>query len=109
MRIRLSAGLAALAVVALACPVWARAESTPLTLTQPATIGNTSLKPGNYTLTADTNMNEVTVKRDGKLIATVPAKEVTLNKKSTYTAVVFNGRQIKEIQFEGKTQAMKVD
>ncbi|HEV2617590.1 MAG TPA: hypothetical protein VGU63_13375 [Candidatus Acidoferrales bacterium] len=109
MRIRLSPCLAALAVAAIACPVWAHAQSAPLTISQPATIGNTSLQPGNYVLTADTDMHEVMVKRDGKVIATVPAKEVTLNKKPEYTAVLFNGRQIQEIQFEGKTEAVKVN
>ena len=109
MRTRLSPCLAALAVVAFAIPVWAHSESTPLTLTRPATIGTVSLQPGRYTLTADTDMNDVIVKRAGKLIATVPGKQVALNRKPEYTAVVFNHRQIQEIQFEGKTEAIKVD
>ncbi|HEV2183344.1 MAG TPA: hypothetical protein VGR39_06645 [Candidatus Acidoferrales bacterium] len=67
------------------------------------------MQPGKYTLTADTDMNDVMVKRDGKLIATVPGKQVTLNRKPEYTAVLFNNRQIQEIQFEGKTEAVKVD
>ena len=109
MRTYLSPCLAALAVVALAIPVWAHSESAPLTLSRPATIGTVSLQPGKYTLTADTDMNDVMVKRDGKLIATVPGKQVTLNRKPEYTAVLFNRRQIQEIQFEGKTEAVKVD
>jgi len=109
MRTRLSPSLAALAVVAFAIPVWAHSESTPLTLSQPATIGTISLQPGQYTLSADTDMNQVMVKRDGKVIATVPGKEVTLNRKPEYSAVLFNNRQIQEIQFEGKTEAVKVD
>lgn len=109
MRTRVNPCLAALAVAAVAIPVWGRTESAPLTLSQPATIGTVSLKPGLYTLTADTDMNEVMIKRDGKVIATVPAKGVTLNRKPEYTAVVFNNRQIQEIQFEGKTEAIKVD
>lgn len=109
MRTYLNTCLAVLAVAAFALPVWAHSESTPLTLNQPATIGTVSLKPGLYTLTAGTGMKEVMVKRDGKVIATVPAKGVTLNRKPEYTAVVFNNRQIQEIQFEGKTEAIKVD
>lgn len=110
MRMRLSSCLATLAVVAFAVPVWAHSKSTPLTLSQPATIGTVSLKPGNYTLTADTQMNEIMVKQqDGKVIATVPGREVTLKRKPEYTAVLFNHRQIQEIQFEGKTEAVKVD
>ncbi|HVB36307.1 MAG TPA: hypothetical protein VND42_03620 [Candidatus Acidoferrales bacterium] len=109
MRRRLAPSLAALAVVAFACPVWAHAQSAPITLTEAATIGSTSLQPGKYTLTPNTDMNEVMVKRGGKVIATVPATKVTLNNKPAYTAVVFNGRQIHEIQFEGETSAVKVE
>lgn len=109
MRTRLNLCLAILAVAAFAIPVLAHSESTPLTLNQPATIGTVSLRPGLYTLTAGTDMKEVMIKRDGKLIATVPAKGVALNRKPEYTAVVFDNRQIQEIQFEGKTEAIKVD
>ena len=109
MRIRVSPFIAALAVVVFTCPVWAHSESIHLRLSRPATIGSTSLQPGKYTFSADTNMNQLIVKRDGKLVATIPAKEVTLKHKSPYTAVVFNHRQIQEIQFGGKTQAIKVD
>lgn len=109
MRRRLNLCLAILAVAAFAIPVLAHSESTPLTLNQSATIGTVSLRPGQYTLTADTGMKEVMIKRDGKLVATVPGREVTLNRKPEYTAVVFNHRQIQEIQFEGKTEAIKVD
>ena len=109
MRIRVSTLVAALAVVVFACPVWAHSESMHLRLSRPATIGSTSLRPGKYTFSADTNMNQLTVKRDGKFVATVPASEVTLKRKSPYTAVVFNHRHIQEIQFGGKIQAIKVD
>jgi len=109
MRTRSNPCLAALAVAAVAIPVWGRTESAPLTLNQPATIGTVSLKPGLYTLTANTDMKEVMIKLNGKVIATVPAKGVTLNRKPEYTAVVLNNRKIQEIQFEGKTEAIKVD
>ncbi|MHB8541652.1 MAG: hypothetical protein ACYDCD_12035 [Candidatus Acidiferrales bacterium] len=109
MRIRVSPLVAALAVVVFTCPVWAHSESTRLRLNHSATIGSTSLRPGKYTFSADKGMNQVMVKHDGKLVATIPGKEVTLKKKSPYTAVLFNGRQIHELQFGGKMQAIKVD
>lgn len=109
MRIHLARVLTLLALVAFAVPVWAHSESTRLTLSHPATIGSTTLKPGKYKLVAHPNTHQVAVQRYGKLIATVGAKDVTLSQKSPYTAVVFNGRKIHELQFQGKTQAMKVD
>ncbi|MHB8756086.1 MAG: hypothetical protein ACYC92_14195 [Candidatus Acidiferrales bacterium] len=109
MRIRVSPLVAALAVVVFTCPVWAHSESTRLRLNHTTTIGSTSLRPGKYTFSADTSMSQVMVRRNGKLVATVPGKEVTLKNKSPYTAVVFNGRKIQEFQFGGKMQAIKVD
>ncbi len=109
MRIRVSPLLAAAAVIVFSCPVWAHSESTSLRLSRPATIGTMTLKPGKYRLTANSTETLVPVNRRGSIVAPVPGKEVTLKNKSVYTAVVFNGRRIHELQFEGKTQAIKVE
>lgn len=107
---RLSQCLAILAIFALSAPVFARAMSQPFDLTQPATIGNTTLQPGNYEITADLSSNQVRVKRasDGKLVATVEGKTVTLSKKPDYAAVLMNGSRIHEIEFAGKTEAIEI-
>lgn len=102
--------LALLAVLALSAPVFAKSMSQPIVLNQPATIGNTTLQPGHYKITANLESDQVLVKRvnDGKLVATVTGTTVTLNKRPTYSAVVFNGRNIHEIQFSGKTEAIEI-
>lgn len=57
---------------------------------------------------ADENSNQVRVLQDRKLVATVEGKIVTLNKKAPYGAVLFDGRQIHEIQFSGTTEAIDI-
>ncbi|MFZ0211310.1 MAG: hypothetical protein WBE20_03115 [Candidatus Acidiferrales bacterium] len=68
-----------------------------------------TLRPGQYQFVADPNSDEVRVERGGKLIGTVAGKAVTLNQKSEYTAIIFNGSRISEIQFMGKVEAIKID
>jgi hypothetical protein len=109
MRIRVAPFFAFLAVLLLSCPVWAHSESTPLTLMQPATIGNMTLKPGQYRFFADLNTDQVRVERNGKVVGTFTGKPVMLHSKSEQTAIVFNGRRISELQFTGKTEAIKLD
>ncbi|MGC1291814.1 MAG: hypothetical protein WA855_11085 [Candidatus Acidiferrales bacterium] len=105
---RFSQCLAILAVLALSAPVFARSMSEPLDLNQPATIGSTTLQPGHYEFKADLNSNQVQVERNGRLVATIEGKEVTLNKKAPYGAVVMDGRRIHEIQFGGKIEAIEI-
>jgi hypothetical protein len=109
---RISQCLAIIAVVALSAPVFARSNvvSQPLDLDQPATIGSTVLQPGQYKIMADLSSDQVRVKNDsnGKFVASVEGKTVTLNKKSVYGAVVMNGNRIHEIQFSGRTEAIEI-
>lgn len=107
---RLSQCLAVLALLALSAPVFAKSMSQPIVLTQPATIGSTTLQPGHYKITASLDSDQVLVQRqnDGKLVATVQGRTVTLNVKPEYNAVLFNGRNIHEIQFSGKTEAIEI-
>jgi hypothetical protein len=100
--------LAVLAMLALAAPVFAKSVSQTIALTQPAKIGDASLKPGNYKFVADLNSDQVRVEHNGKLVASLVGKTVNLNNKSPYNAVVFNGRRIHEIQISGKTQAIEL-
>lgn len=109
MRMYRSFCLAVLAAAAFAIPVWAHGLSAPVSLDKPATIGNTTLKPGNYRMVVDSTTNKVRVMHDGRVLATVPGKWVTLKNKSPYTAVVINKNQIQEIDFSGKTQAVRLE
>lgn len=107
---RLSQCLAIAAVLAFAAPVFARAMSQPLEVNQPTRIASVTLQPGAYLVMANPNSNQILVKRDndGKLMATVEGKIVTLNHKAAYGAIVMDGQRIHEIQFAGKTEAIEI-
>lgn len=109
MRHRLHFLFALLALLAITCPAWAHTETTRLTLNRPATIKNTTLRPGHYKFVVNPKTDEVRVMRNSRVVATIPGKPVELKNKSPYTAVVFNKRQIHEFEFRGKTQAVKID
>lgn len=109
MRVYRNSCIAVLVAAAFAIPVWAHEESASLILSKPATIEQKALKPGDYKFVANTGTKEVRVMRRGRVVATVPGKWITLQSKSPYNAVVLNKRQIREIDFSGKTQAVRLE
>lgn len=110
MHIRARQGLIAVATLLLAFPVWAGSNKAQLTVTQSTTIGSTQLKPGNYNLEVKENAAQlrVTDADNGKVIAQVPVQWITLKDKPSTTAVIVNENQVTEVDFGGKTQAIRV-
>lgn len=108
MRVSLNVCVAAIAAFAFALPVWARTESASLTLNKPATIGTTTLKPGTYRFVTQPSTNDIRVEENGRTVATVPGKWISLKNKSPYTDVVLSNDQIQEIDFSGKMQAIRI-
>lgn len=110
MHIRARQGLIAVATLVLAFPVWARGNKAQLTVTQSTTIGSTQLKPGNYNLEVKENDTQlkITDANNGKVIAQVPVQWITLKDKPSTTSVVVNENQVTEVDFGGKTQAIRV-
>jgi hypothetical protein len=107
MRVRFGSVLAASAILALALPVWARSLNVTLDLMNSATIAGKQLKPGHYRFVANPKASDVKVYRNYKLIAMVPGHWVNKPSKSPYTDVVLTKRQISELDFAGKTQAIR--
>lgn len=111
MRIRARYYITALSLAAFcALPVWAHTDSAQLTVTSPTTIAGQQLKPGNYKLEVQPNQRQLKVvdtDRD-KTIAEVPCQWIQLKNAPDNTEVVMNKDQVTEIEFSGKTQAVKV-
>jgi hypothetical protein len=105
MRFRILQCFTILAVLAVAAPLWARSKSAELHLTDPATIGTTQLQPGAYTLKVDDGGTQVSVVRQGKVIAEVPCHWVQLSAKPKTTEIDLTENQITEIEFSGDLQA----
>jgi hypothetical protein len=105
MRFRILQCVAIFAVLAIATPIWARSKSVDLRLTDPASIGTTQLQPGSYTLKVDEGATQVSVVRQGKVIAEVPCHWVQLQARPKTTEINFTANQITEIEFGGDLQA----
>ena len=100
----------ALAVLILVAPSLAspRKDTTDFNPTQPTTIGNTQLQPGQYTLEATEGQNQLQVLRDGKVVATVPCHWFQLPAKADNSEVLSNNNQVTEIRFQGRPQAVQI-
>lgn len=110
MHIRAKQGLMAVATLMLAFPVWARTNKAQLTVTQSTTIAGKELKPGNYNLEVKENDTQLKVidADNGKVVAQVPVQWITLKDKANTSAVIVNENQVTEVDFGGKTQAIRV-
>jgi len=101
--------MCAMAVLLLAAPIWAaRTDSAQFIASRPTVVGNTHLKPGNYTFRAEEAQNTLEVMQDGRVLAQVPCHWVTLSKKADSTEVNENGSQIVEVEFAGRTEAVQL-
>ncbi len=114
MRIRATRSFAALAVLLLALPVFA-AKNAPGTKTAPfsiheaTTIGQTQLKPGDYTLQAVDGQNEVNVLQHGKVIGKASCHWIQLPAKSQTSEVLTDSGKVTQVNFEGDLQAVQID
>jgi hypothetical protein len=64
------------------------------------------IKPGDYSVSA--TETQLTMSRDGKVIAQVPVQWKDETTKPHYTTVVTEGNKITEVHFSGKTKYVAV-
>jgi hypothetical protein len=103
--------LSGLAILVFALAVWARPDKTyqaTWDTSQATMIGHTQIMPGTYRVEARTNQNTLDILRNGKVVAQVPCHWIQLPKKAEYTEVDTNRNQLVEIEFSGKTEAVRV-
>jgi hypothetical protein len=103
--------LGGLAVLVFALAVWARPDKTYTAewdTSQPAMIGHTQIKPGTYKVEVRANQNTLDIMRHGKIIAQTSCHWIQLPKKAQDTEVDTNNNQIVEVEFSGKTEAIRV-
>jgi len=104
-----------LGALALALPITARSDnpnptkeiaSMSMTLSKPVTLGGTELKPGSYSVKADSV--KVTFSRGGKMIAEAPVQWKDEADKAAHSSIVTESSQIKEIHFLGKSKYVEI-
>ncbi|HTX15840.1 MAG TPA: hypothetical protein VMD77_11140 [Candidatus Baltobacteraceae bacterium] len=101
----------ALAILFLAFPVWARPDKTYTAEwdnSQTTMIGNTQVKPGTYQVEARADQNTLEILRNGKVIAQTPCHWIQLPTKASDTEVDTNRNQIVQVEFQGKTEAVRL-
>jgi len=111
----ISSILGVLVAVALAMPLAARSNtgknskagaSARVDLANDATIGGKEVKAGTYDVKADETT--LTLKQDGKVIAQAPIEWKDEPSKSTYSAMVTEGKTVLEVHFSGKTRYAEI-
>ena len=113
MRFETKHYLAVVAILILAMPLWAGKNSSHtysahFEASRVTMIGTMELQPGNYTFEAKEAQNQLDVIMDGKVIATVPCQWIQLPKKAIGSAVQSDENRVTEIDFEGRTEAVKI-
>jgi hypothetical protein len=101
-----------LAILIMALSVWARPDKTytaDWAASQATMIGNTQINPGTYKVEVRQNQNVLDIMRDGKVIAQTPCHWIQLPQKAGDTEVDTNHNQIVQVEFRGKTEAIRVD
>jgi hypothetical protein len=95
------------AAIFLAFPVWAHTETTTVGISNPTAIAGTQLAPGEYEVKVQDAANQVSVIRDGKVVAEVPCHWIQLPKKADSSEIILTKNQITQIDFRGKTEAIQ--
>lgn len=112
---RMSFLFTVLGALTLALPITARSDNTnpakeivsrSITLSNPATLGGTELKPGTYSVKADSV--KVTFSRGGKMIAEAPVQWKDEADKAAHSTIVTESSQIKEIHFVGESKYVEI-
>ena len=107
MRFRAKHYLAALAVLTLTMPLFARTYKESLVLNNNTTIGSAQLKPGSYEFTADDTKKELNILQNGKIIATVQGQWVKIPQKAQDSGVDTDHDKITQVRFSGSDQAFQ--
>ncbi|MGD0957661.1 MAG: hypothetical protein ABR953_12665 [Candidatus Acidiferrales bacterium] len=109
----LSFVLSVLVALAVAIPIAARgayAKDSKVTATMDlfnaTMLGGKQIEPGTYRISADDA--KVTVERDGKMIAEAPVQWKDETSKPSYSKIVTENNQIKEIHFSGKMRYIQI-
>ncbi len=111
MRIRAKHYLIALSLLAFtALPVWAHTDTAELTVLHPATIAGKTLKPGTYKLEVQPNQTQMKIvnTESYKTVADVPVHWVQVQKAPDNTEVILSQHHVSEVEFSGKTQAVRI-
>jgi hypothetical protein len=114
MQIRATRSFAALAVLLLALSVLAAknapgTNSATFSVHEVTTIGQSQLKPGEYSLQAVDGQNELDILQNGKKIGKAACHWIQLPAKSQVSEVLTDQGKVTQVNFRGDVQAVQID
>jgi hypothetical protein len=114
MRIRATRSFAVLAVLLFALPVLAAknapgTNSATFSVHRVTTVGQTQLKPGDYSLQAVDGQNEIAIVQNGKMIGKAACHWIQLPAKSQASEVLTDSGKVTQVNFKGDIQAAQID
>jgi len=99
--------LVGLSLLFAVLPIWAAHKYTvPWTVSQPTTIGNTEIKPGDHELSVEEGQSQLGILHHGKMVAQVPCHWIQLPSKAAASEVEVDSNKVTGVQFGGKTAAL---
>jgi hypothetical protein len=99
--------LGSFAVLLAALPISAAHMYTiEWNVSQPTTIGNMEVKPGEYELKVEEGQSQLEVVSHGKMVAQVPCHWIQLPSKAAASQVEVDSNRVIGIEFGGKTAAL---
>ena len=101
--------LAALAFIALSTPAWARKDQMTLNVDHEITVGTTKLPAGEYEVKADEDKTDLTLTKDGKVVADAPGHWVKMAKKADDDQVQYSANRLVEVDFGGSAEAFQLN
>jgi hypothetical protein len=102
--------LAAFAFSLIALPAWAaHSDSMSWEIHEFVTMGSAQVKPGIYLFRAEEDQSELQIMQDGKVLATVPCHWTQLTSKAASSQVLTVNKQITQLQFAGRREAIELD
>jgi hypothetical protein len=75
-------------------------------VSQPTTIGNAEIKPGDYELRVEEGQTQLQVVSHGKMVAQVPCRWIQLPSKAAASEVEVDSNKVTGVEFGGKTAAL---
>jgi len=114
MRIRANRSFAALAILLFALPALAAknapgTNSVTFSVHEATTIGQTQLKPGEYSLQAVDGQSELDILQHGKVIGKAACHWIALPAKAAVSEVLTDQGKVTQVNFRGDIQAVQID
>jgi hypothetical protein len=90
-----------------ALPAWAaHTYTTTWSVSQPTTIGDSVIKPGEYEIRVEEGQTKLQIMGHGKVVAEVPCHWIQLPSKAAASEVEVDSNKVTSVQFGGKTAAL---